>query len=190
MWHVEIKSETVTLLYNYRGMMGDNCEIVDATLQAVHAIQTNIQTYVTDTVTPPPPQTTHLPPPPSVKSGLRKGLMLGMLATETHIVPAGDAANETHIKPAGDAATEAYIGDAVYSEGSEPGSPGSPGQIRLGGFGEFDNLGLEEDVSMVTPGDSMVTTGDVMVTPNNTVVTPGEMIEDLMRSVQPEQVKE
>ena len=64
--------------------MKDNSEIVDATLQAVDDIQTNIQTYVTDKIDP----------APTVESGLRQGLMLGMLATETTIEADDEAESE------------------------------------------------------------------------------------------------
>ena len=103
--------------------MRDNSAIVDATLQAADDIQTNVQTYITDKINP----------APTVESGLRKGLLLGMLATETRI--------------------------EGEDKGSEPSSPGSPGQIKLPDFGELDAT-CSEDVTMISP-DVNVTSNDV-----------------------------
>ena len=127
--------------------MRDNCEIVDATLQAATDIQTNVQTYVTDKLST---------PPPSLAGGLRHGLTLGMLATETNV----DADDE----------------ESVLS---------SPGEVTPADFG-LDNRDVvmvtsrEEidvspsDVSLVTPDVTLVTPDDVMITsePDASLVTP------------------
>ena len=120
--------------------MQDNCEIVDATLQAATDIQTNVQTYVTDKLST---------PPPSLAGGLRHGLTLGMLATETNV----DADDE---------------GSVVSS----------PGEVTPADFG-LDNRDVvmvtsREEID-VSPSDvTLVTPDDVMITsePDASLVTP------------------
>jgi hypothetical protein len=125
-------------------MMLDNCEIVDATLQAVDNLQTNIQTYVTNKTDP----------PPTVESGLQKSLILGMLATETRMESQCEADDEAESAP------------------SSPGSPGEISPVDFQNFeGEIsENAPVEatsdEVVVSSDPADVGVVTEDVVVTPD------------------------
>ena len=125
--------------------MRDNCEIVDATLQAATDIQTNVQTYVTDKLST---------PPPSLAGGLRHGLTLGMLATETNV----DADDEGSVVSSPGEVTPADFGldsrDVVMVTSQEE------SRVDADDF----NRVSPSDVSLVTPDVSLVTPDDAMIT--------------------------
>ena len=142
--------------------MRDNCEIVDATLQAATDIQTNVQTYVTDKLST---------PPPSLAGGLRHGLTLGMLATETNVT----ADDEGSVVSSPGEVTPADFGldsrDVVMVTSQE--------ETRVDAD-DFNRVS-PSDVTLVTPDDVMVTpeayaslvTPDVsLITPDVSLVTP------------------
>ena len=132
--------------------MQENCEIVDATLQAATDIQTNVQKYVTDKLST---------PPPSIAGGLRHGLTLGMLATETNV----DADDEGSVVSSPGEVTPADFG------------LDSRDVVIVTSRGEIDVS--PSDVSLATPDDVMITseaeaslvTADVSLVAHETDVT-------------------
>ena len=135
--------------------MRDNCEIIDVTLQAATDLQTNVQTYVTDKLS-------SSPPPPSLAGGLRQGLTLGMLATQTNV----DADDEGSVLSSPGEVTPADFGldsrDVVMVTSQEE------NEVEADDFSFVSPTG----VSLISPDDTMVTPDVTMVTPDVTMVTP------------------